>query len=338
MIGHLEDGVAPCFQVVRECRELVEEAGLEVPSWTELSVLPSSMLRRNQNQTNHGKSGSRRPPRQLEIKFLSDVVRPGLHDSRRAMLRSQHGPLASAAALPTSRARRITPQPFRLLLCRRLHLPLPLSHPTCRCGRQLDVFGHPRAACPQAGVLGKSERSLSDLRRNTSLQGGRRSGRHEHVRARHGLGSNALDATQARDRGERSDIVARSPAGHRHDDGVSSQEGPDGQAKSCKPRWCRSGGGTPQGGSHPPRTLRRERMVAHEWWSKLARAKARSVPLILRCRAEQAWRLRWASILACSAAMAFAASLLDLKLGGGVDGDVPRTHKVVNDFRHDGLV
>ena len=71
---------------------------------------------------------------------------------------------------------------------------------------------------------------------------------------------------------------------------------------------------------------------------RLARAKARSVPLILRGRAEQAWRLRLASILVCSAARAFAVSLLDLKLGGGADGDVPRTHDKVNDFRHDGLM
>ena len=40
MIRHLEEGTAPCFQAVWECRELVEEAGLEVPSWTELSVSP----------------------------------------------------------------------------------------------------------------------------------------------------------------------------------------------------------------------------------------------------------------------------------------------------------
>ena len=51
-------------------------------------------------------------------------------------------------------ATRIDPQPFRLL-CRRLHLPLPLSHRTCRCGRQLVQFGHHCAACREAGVLGK---------------------------------------------------------------------------------------------------------------------------------------------------------------------------------------
>ena len=46
-------------------------------------------------------------------------------------------------------------QPFRLLMCRRLHLPLPLSLRTCRCGRRLDSFGHHRAACAEAGVSGR---------------------------------------------------------------------------------------------------------------------------------------------------------------------------------------
>ena len=66
----------------------------------------------------------------------------------------------------------------------------------------------------------------------------------------------------------------------------------------------------------------------------LARAKARSEPPILRKRLEQAWRMRWAATLACSAARAFAASILDLRVGGGADGDVPRSHDVANDFRH----
>ena len=71
--------------------------------------------------------------------------------------------------------------------------------------------------------------------------------------------------------------------------------------------------------------------------SLLAKAKARSEPPILKRRAEQAWRMRWGAILSCAAARAFAASLLELKHGGGVDGDVPSTHDVVNDFRYTGL-
>ena len=71
--------------------------------------------------------------------------------------------------------------------------------------------------------------------------------------------------------------------------------------------------------------------------SLLAKAKARSEPPVLKKRAEHAWRLRWGAILACAAARAFAASLLELRFGGGADGDVPSTHEVVNDLRHAGL-
>ena len=38
---------------------------------------------------------------------------------------------------------------------RRLQFPLPLSLHTCRCGRQIDKFGHHRASCARAGVLGR---------------------------------------------------------------------------------------------------------------------------------------------------------------------------------------
>ena len=44
---------------------------------------------------------------------------------------------------------------FRVLLLRRLGLPLPLTARFCRCGHPLDSCGHHRAACARAGVLGR---------------------------------------------------------------------------------------------------------------------------------------------------------------------------------------
>ena len=44
---------------------------------------------------------------------------------------------------------------FRVLLLRRLRMPLPLTARACRCGRLLDVLGHHRAACSRVGELGK---------------------------------------------------------------------------------------------------------------------------------------------------------------------------------------
>ena len=158
-------------------------AGLVVPSWTELSLTPPEGLE-DPEPNQPRQVGSRKQT--VGEGFCTHVVWLRLNDSRRALLRSQHGPLASAAltTLPTSRATRIDPQPFRLLLCRRLHLPLPLSHRTCRCGRQLDVFGHQRAACSEAGVLGKRGFPLECAAAQVCREAG-----HECFRARHGPGN-----------------------------------------------------------------------------------------------------------------------------------------------------
>ena len=56
---------------------------------------------------------------------------------------------------PTLFHSRFDAQVLRVLLLRRLWLPLPPTTRTCRCGRPLDVLGHHRAACANMGVLGR---------------------------------------------------------------------------------------------------------------------------------------------------------------------------------------
>ena len=75
---------------------------------------------------------------------------------------------------------------FRVLLQRRLHLPLPLSKRICGCGRPLDPFGHHCATCSMTGALGRRVRSGECGRQ--SLQGSWGQSRDEHVCAGHGLG------------------------------------------------------------------------------------------------------------------------------------------------------
>ena len=58
----------------------------------------------------------------------------------------------------------------------------------------------------------------------------------------------------------------------------------------------------------------------------LTKARVLSEPTILRKRAE------WCCLLAC-AARAFAASLLERRVAGGVDGETLTVHHVVNDWR-----
>ena len=158
MVG-IDREEGPCFQSVRRCQQLLVEAGLVVPPWSELVNTPRAELEPEPNQPKFG--WQQRAARQLHEQSREQVRRI-LTNTERAMLRSQHGPLASAVftALPTSRVTKIESQPFRLLLCRRLRLPIPVSSRTCRCGRRLD---HHRAGCSGAGVWrggGSPSRSL----------------------------------------------------------------------------------------------------------------------------------------------------------------------------------
>ena len=86
---------------------------------------------------------------------------------------------------PQARLTSIQPYLFCVVLLRRLRLPLSLSVRSCRCGCAIDIFGHHRAACARAGVLGRRvfctrKRSCKDL------QGRWRWVRHQHFHAGHG--------------------------------------------------------------------------------------------------------------------------------------------------------
>ena len=87
-----------------------------------------------------------------ELQFRGRVM-VTLAEHEQPMLRSQSGPLAETtfAAVPSTWLTRVDSHLYRVLLSRRLRLPLPLSSSLCRCGRSLDVFGHHRAACSRAG-------------------------------------------------------------------------------------------------------------------------------------------------------------------------------------------
>ena len=321
-----------------------------MPSWTELSLTPPEGLEDPEpNQPRHG--WQQKATRQLEEGFCTRVVWPRLNDSRRALLRSQHGPLASAAftALPTSRATRIDPQPFRLLLCRRLHLPLPLSHRTCRCGRQLDVFGHHRAACSEAGVLGKRGFPLERAAAQVCREAGAPVATNVFVRDMDLATFNALD-------GRRLEIVA---------DGLTLWRGAQLAVDTTMVSPLRRDGSpTPRAANHDGAALeaaRRKKETTYpelageggrarlvvlaaelggrwnaetaQFLTAVARARAQEVPLVLQGRAEAAWVRRWSSILACTAARAFTVSLLDSRPAVGTGEPVPSIQEVMREAR-----
>ena len=65
----------------------------------------------------------------------------------------------------------------------------------------------------------------------------------------------------------------------------------------------------------------------------LADARVQSEPAILRARTAAAWNRRWSALLACSAACAFAVSLVDRRSTPGTGDVIPSAQEVLQDFR-----
>ena len=65
---------------------------------------------------------------------------PQLSPNERALVRSQSGPLSSVPSRQS--VSKLDSEPFRVLLLRRLRLPLPFIVCACQCGSPLDTFGH----------------------------------------------------------------------------------------------------------------------------------------------------------------------------------------------------
>ena len=188
----------------------------------------------------------------------------------------------------------------------------------CRCGHHLDVFGH-RAVCARAGVLSRRGYALesvdldleiadrADARRlEVAVDGLPLFGGAQLAIARRGVSvEDGVALTAARRRKE-----------HRFPElvGLRSRARLVVVGVEVQGRW-----------SDETKLL----------VSQLARAKARQEPWLLRRRVEQAWRMRWGSLIACAVARTVALSLLELPRAG-VDGDTPAACDVERDFIHVG--
>ena len=149
----------PCLSAAAQARRtLTGVMGFEPPSWQAVA----EGARPETQPPDEFEPGGVRPGWQHEAasrteEHFREVLFDTISDRDRALIRSQAGPGAGVAlrVAPTSRLTSIQPHLFRVVLLRRLRLPLPLSVRSCRCGRAIDIFGHHRAACARAGVLGR---------------------------------------------------------------------------------------------------------------------------------------------------------------------------------------
>ena len=125
------------------CAAHLQDVGVQLPTWEALAggVRPATSL-----EEKHASVVS------VQSHHREHVVWPQLTPADRGTARSQSGPLSSVpfTTMPTNRVSRFEAEQFRVLLLRRLRLPLPLSVRSCRC-----ALGHHRAACSRSGVLGR---------------------------------------------------------------------------------------------------------------------------------------------------------------------------------------
>ena len=151
MISGFQRQSSGCIAAVRGAENRLRDAGVHVPDWEELAEgLRPEDIQASEWEPSQGRGWQRHASATVHSKFREQEVWPSLSQAERAMLRSQSGPLASVPFTA-----RMDPEPFRVLLLRRLRMPLPLTARACRCGRLLDVFGHHHAACSRVGELGK---------------------------------------------------------------------------------------------------------------------------------------------------------------------------------------
>ena len=281
-----------------------------------------------------------------------DAYLAQLPTQSRALLRSQGGQCAGKVltVLPTSSLTTVPSAEFRVLVLRRLHLPLPFTSSRCRCGRPLDSLGHHRAACSTCGVLRKRGRPLEKAAARVCREAGARVAENVLLRAMNLNGISAHD-------GREIEVVATGlplfgGAQLAVDTTLVAPLSRDGRPH---PRCATVDGAQLQVARvrkerkyHELLASRRCRLVVLAFevggrWSEesltfvrlLAKAKSRAAPAVLQQSVRAAFHHRWTGILAVAAQRAFAASLLDLPMEDalGVDGDTPPLENILGDAR-----
>ena len=152
-LAHPEQAPAH-IQAATNAAAMLQQEGWEPPAWHTLTNTqpPPTPSDGTEGPTQPGLQ--KQAAARVYTNARSHLVRL-LDPSAQAMLDSQSGPYASRAftTIPYTEETTYPSHLFRLLMLRRLRLPLPLSQRSCRCRRTVDQLGDHQAACARSGVL-----------------------------------------------------------------------------------------------------------------------------------------------------------------------------------------
>ena len=344
-----------CLAWLQGATVVLTNHGLSVPVWGELVTEPPAEAEADpalHEPADLARGWQRAASKVVDDALLADLT-SALDEASTALLHSQAGPFAGRVytALPTCPELRLDSAAFRVLLLRRLRLPLPLDAAACRCGAHLDPFGDHRPACPRAGLLrGRGiplERAAARVCREAGAT----------VAANVLLRDLNIITRQHDDR--RIEVIANGLplwGGVQLAVDTTLVSALDARGRPRRHQRSTVGAALRIARSNKERTypelMRAPRCrlvvlaleVAGRWSAEavqfvrlLSRCRARSAPPHLRPSSTAAWVQRWSGLLAFAAARSFAASLLSLPLHGtaNVDGPLPDLSDVLAEHRLD---
>ena len=146
----------PAFQAAADAARTIAATGWEPPTWAAIASsqtqAPTPPPAPAEGPFARGWQHKASTTAHARLKAeLFNAIPP----ASQALVTSQSGPFASRAftTIPYTNDFAYPSHLFRILLLRRLRLPLPLFARTCRCRRTFDSLGDHRAACAQSGAL-----------------------------------------------------------------------------------------------------------------------------------------------------------------------------------------
>ena len=150
-----QDEPPPSIREAAEAASQLQQNGFEPPAWDQLIHTPSPPADPRPHEGPNITTGwQHRATNAYHINFQAELL-TRLDPASQALLASQSGPHASRpfTTIPYHADTTYPSHLFRILILRRLRLPIPLTASHCRCRRTLDPYGDHRAACAQSGIL-----------------------------------------------------------------------------------------------------------------------------------------------------------------------------------------
>ena len=347
------DGALPSSAAATQALAHLRDLGYEAPDWAVIcsgAAAPPAPDRDDDPWPFRGwqRSAARACDERTYETHLSHLT-----SASRALLLSQAGPFASRALnlLPTRDDVAIPSAQFRVLLLRRLRLPLPLAPRRCSCHGVLDSLGDHRTACATSGVLSTRALPLEHAVARVCREAGARVARH--VR----LADMNLDVPVSDER--RIEVVANGlPLWHGSQLALDATiVSPLTRRGEAHPRADVQPGCAVAAAARRKRfqtypeleSARRCRLVvvgievggrfgaeAVQFLRLLARHRVASVPAHMQPAAVSSWVARWSGMLAVAAQRAYAATLLELPPAAELgEGPMPDLHEVLADARWD---